>query len=249
MVPEEALTREQIRQIDRLAIEEYGMPGILLMENAGRNAAHVILHEVLPPPNAATVAIVSGSGNNAGDGFVIARHLVNAGVTTEVFLAADPAKLVGDAAVNHRIAERMRIPMSDIHSAEQLAAARLRWKAFDVIVDAILGTGFRGQVRAPLDAVIRAVNATHADPLASGPPLASGSRRRPMVVAIDLPSGLDADTAQPSNATIEADLTITMAARKTGFDYPQSETYTGRVAVVDIGAPRPLIEAILTKTP
>ncbi|MGB9624507.1 MAG: NAD(P)H-hydrate epimerase, partial [Phycisphaerae bacterium] len=106
---------------------------------------------------------------------------------------------------------------------------------------ALLGTGFVGAVRAPLDAIIGAINSVRAS-AASQASGADRSARRPVVVAIDIPSGLDADTGRPCNATIEADLTITMAARKVGFDAPNAGRYTGRVVLVDIGAPRTLLE-------
>lgn len=241
MPPDKALTRDQIRRIDRLAIEEYGVPGIVLMENAGRNAARVIRREVLPTPTGGSVAVVCGSGNNGGDGFVVARHLANCSIDVAIYLASDPARLSGDAAVNYGIVHRMGLPIMDVREPDSLAAAMPKWRACDVIVDALLGTGFVGGVRAPLDAIIDAINSVRASAVsqATGAGL---SARRPIVVAIDVPSGLDADTGRPCNATIEADLTITMAARKVGFDAPGASRYTGRVVLVDIGAPRALLE-------
>jgi NAD(P)H-hydrate epimerase len=103
-----------------------------------------------------------------------------------------------------------------------------------VLVDALLGTGFAGQVRPPLDTIIEAINAVRPSPPGG----------RPVVVAIDLPSGLDADTGRPADATVRADLTITMVARKVGFDAASAACYTGRVIVVDIGAPAGLIEQV-----
>jgi NAD(P)H-hydrate epimerase len=246
MNPEKPLTREQIRRIDTIAIEQYDVPGVILMENAGRNAARAIRRHALSEPERATVAIVCGSGNNAGDGFVIARHLANLGARVELYLAADPARLAGDAAVNYRIAERMGIPQTDVRSSEQLAAAGTRWRQCDVLVDAILGTGFVGQVRPPLDEVIRVINAVKGRP--PGLPAASDASLpvRPVIVAIDLPSGLDADTGSPGNATVRADLTITMVARKIGFDAVGATDYTGPVIVVDIGAPRTAIDQAFT---
>lgn len=226
------MTREQVRRFDRIAIEQYAIPGIVLMENAGRNAARVIRHAALPQPNKGSVAIACGSGNNGGDGFVIARHLMNCGIHTGIFLAADPARLAGDALTNYRICEKMRIPITDLRTPEQIEAAVSQWERSDVLVDALLGTGFEGSVRAPMDAIIPAMNRLRAR-RADGQPAA----HHPVVVAIDLPSGLDADTGRPANATVEADLTITMVARKIGFDALEADRFTGRVIVVDIGAP------------
>jgi NAD(P)H-hydrate epimerase len=218
------LTREQIRRVDRIAAEHFAIPGIVLMENAGRNAAEVIRRELLSDRDPGRVAIVCGGGNNGGDGFAIARHLANAGVEATVYLAADPAKLTGDAETNHRIVERMQIPVTSVRTAEGLAAAQREWRRADVLVDALLGTGFAGQVRAPLSDVIDAINAIR--------PAFNGQ-----IAAIDVPSGLDTDTGCPTNVTVRADLTITMVAEKAGFRACDADHYTGRVVVVDIGAP------------
>ncbi|MEK6644840.1 MAG: NAD(P)H-hydrate epimerase [Planctomycetota bacterium] len=211
------LTRAQVREVDRRAIEEYGIPGIVLMENAGRGAAEIIQGRV---PKGGSVAIVCGRGNNGGDGFVIARHLVNDGVTVHLLLTCESAQLSGDAATNYGIAERMRIPVLRSDWVDTLQSA-------DVVVDALLGTGFCGNVRPPLDAVIAAINAA-----------------RGRIIAIDVPSGLDCDTGKPCNATVRAAETITFVARKTGFDAPGATAFTGAVHVFGIGAPREIVESI-----
>lgn len=229
------LTREQIRELDRIAIEEYGLPGVVLMENAGRNAAEVIRQRALPAADGGRAAILCGGGNNGGDGFVIARHLANAGIDTNVFLAVEPDRLTGDAAVNFRIVERMGLPLFGINTPPTITAARERWRGCDVIVDALLGTGFAGTVRSPMTDIIAAVNAV---PRETG----DGGPARPIVVAIDLPSGLDANTGRPSNATIKADLTITMLASKVGFAAPEAARWTGPVFTVDIGAPTAIMD-------
>lgn len=223
-----SLTRAQVREIDRRAIDEYGIPGIVLMENAARGAAAVILEALKP---AGPVAIVCGRGNNGGDGFAIARHLSNAGLSVELFLACDPAKLTGDAATNHLIAERLGLPRHRCDTPERIDAARTTLRGAAVVVDAVLGTGFSGEVRPPLDRVITVINEAHAGGV--------------VVVAVDLPSGLDADTGRPSNATVRADLTVTFVARKAGFDAPGATEYTGRVYVADIGAPAGLVQELL----
>ena len=223
------LTRAQVREVDLRAIEEFGIPGIVLMENAGRNAAGLI--QGWTPPGG-TVAIVCGRGNNGGDGFVIARHLFNAAVHVELFLACDPRQLTGDAATNARIAEKMALPMHAFDTPERIEPARPLLAQAAVIVDAVLGTGFSGQVRAPLDQVIAAINQ-------------AGGAGRAVVVAVDLPSGLDCDTGAPSNATARAAHTITFGARKAGFASPGAAAYTGQVHVADIGAPRTLVQMIL----
>lgn len=221
------LTRSQSRDVDRRAMEDYGISGVVLMENAGRNAAEIIRARWCADANA-TVAIVCGRGNNGGDGFVIARHLSNRGVNSQILLTAPPDSLEGDALTNYKIAHRMGLPMFPFASPDDIVSQRDRLARATVIVDAILGTGFRGDVRPPLVDAIQAIND-------SGPP----------VVAIDVPSGLDCDTGEPSNATIRAAVTITFVAKKTGFREVLARDYLGEVHVADIGAPSQIVDAVL----
>ena len=213
------LTRAEVREIDRRAIEEFGLPGIVLMENAGRNAA-LLLHERAP---AARVAIACGKGNNAGDGFVIARHLVNLGHDVRLLLACDPEEYRGDAAVNRGVVEKMGLPVARLADAPREEWERSLAGA-DWIVDALLGTGAVGAPRGAIATAIEAVNAVAA-------------RDHVGVFAVDLPSGLDCDTGQAAGACIRASLTGTFVARKTGFDTPGAAAFLGDVRVLDIGAP------------
>jgi NAD(P)H-hydrate epimerase len=219
------LSRDQVRSVDRIAIEEFGMAGVVLMENAGRCTAHETI-KLLDTPADARVCIVCGSGNNGGDGFVIARHLHNAGVAASVLIASDPDRLPGDARANYDILKQMPVPIAPLRTPEQLAEHQASLQSADVIVDALLGTGFAGQPRPPLDAAIRAIN----------------EAEKSKVVAVDLPSGLDCDTGQPSDPCVRADLTVTFIARKTGFDKAPAPEYLGRVVVADIGIPRELLD-------
>ncbi len=218
------MTRQTIREIDRIAIEQIGIPGVVLMENAGRGAARVVL-ELLDDPAAGRVAVVCGPGNNGGDGFVIARHLHNERVEVTVYLAVDASRLAGDARINYEIVRQMDLPIRPMLTAEQLEEGIASMRDCRVVVDALLGTGFAGQVRPPFDAIIRQVNGL----------------TDPKIVAVDVPSGLDCDTGQPSNATVRADVTVTFVAPKVGFGEPAAADYVGRVVVVDIGAPRELV--------
>ena len=221
----QALTREQIREIDRRAIEEYGIAGIVLMENAGRNAAELIRANLKEADQPVAVCILCGRGNNGGDGFVIARHLANAAWNVEIILLADPAKLAPDAKVNYDIAQKMEIPTRPFTEAEAAAGV----SRAQVVVDALLGTGFYGEVRPPLDRAIEFINAAgHA-----------------LKIAIDVPSGLDCNTGQPAAATVRADLTITFVAPKVGF--ARAADYTGRVLVADIGAPQTLLNSATSR--
>jgi NAD(P)H-hydrate epimerase len=223
------LTCQQCRAVDKYAIETLGIPGVVLMENAGRNAADLIEQWLREGPGRegapGRVAVICGRGNNGGDGFVVARHLVRRGHDVWVDLAADPARVAGDAAVNYAIIEKMGVPVRLLDDPQALPAAADRWQHCDVLVDALLGTGFTGIVRDPLAGIIRQINALDG----------------PRVVAIDVPSGLDADTGTAGGEAVRADETVTFLAEKAGYANSASKAYTGLVTVVDIGAPTELI--------
>ncbi len=216
------LTREQVRQIDRRAIEEFALPGIVLMENAGRGAAELLHREVIDGP----VVICCGKGNNGGDGFVIARHLQLFGHEVHILLFADPASLEGDALTNYRVASAARIPLTIVDEpGTSSVTQRLASAAW--IVDALLGTGVTGSVREPFLTAIEQINQ------ASRPTL-----------AVDVPSGLDCDTGWPAGTCVRATLTATFVAMKTGFTEPHAQEFTGPVHVVSIGVPRCLLEEL-----
>ena len=236
-----SLTREQVRAVDLQAIADYALAGIVLMENAGRNAAHLLmtlasLDRVDPPLR---VTIACGRGNNGGDGFVIARHLENLGAEVKLLLACDPAAYRGDAAVNHAVAVRAGIPIDQLESAPMEA-----WSAAlagsDWIVDALLGTGSSGAPRGAVATAIRAINLARHPHGHSQPSPAS---RPPRVLAVDIPSGLDCDTGLTAGECVRADATATFVARKIGFDAPGARAFTGAVHVLDIGVPRRLLDA------
>ncbi len=217
------LSREQVRAIDRRAIDEFGVPGVVLMENAGRGAAEVLLSLGARGP----VVVCCGKGNNGGDGFVIARHLDNRGVPVRVLLFARPEELTGDAAVNCEIVRRAGIAM-EVHSGPALDGQALRKElaAAEWVVDALFGTGLAGAVRPPFDGVIGAINA-------------SGAK----VLAVDIPSGLDCDSGQPLGVTVRALHTVTFVAMKQGFAQPAAREWVGEVHVADIGAPQAALDS------
>src|SRR5579875_1903417 len=150
------LTREQVRELDRRAIEEYGVPGIVLMENAGRSMAERLRTLGVN----GLVVICCGKGNNGGDGFVMARHLDNAGVQVRVLLFGDPSQLADDAAVNYRILTASGIPL-ELFTGVDLDEERLHRQLAnaDWIVDALFGSGLRGAIQPPFDRIIAAINA------------------------------------------------------------------------------------------
>lgn len=214
---EPVLNRRQSREVDRLAIETYGLPGIVLMENAGRGAVEMIVRLGLPGP----YLICCGKGNNAGDGFVIARHLDNRGEAVRVLVWADESELRGDALINFRVIQASGIPLEILGNESALPRLRELLAGAGCVIDALLGTGAKGEPRPPLAEVIDALNA-------AGTP----------IVAIDLPSGLDCDTGLAGRHTIRAAHTCSFVARKAGFDSPDAAAFTGQVHVVEIGAPR-----------
>jgi len=220
------LARHEVRELDRLAIEEYGVPGVVLMENAGANASRLLEGQGIMGP----VVIACGRGNNGGDGFVIARHLEAAGHEVRVLLAAVPEAYGGDAAVNLLIAERSGVSIICLADADA-AAWRVEIDGAAWIVDALLGTGAVGPPRGAIAAVIGAINAVRA----------AGADIQARVLAVDLPSGLDADTGEAPGVCVRADVTATFVAEKAGFANPAAAEFTGAVHVLGIGAPGSLL--------
>ena len=240
------LTRKQVRRIDRQAIEALGIPSVVLMENAGRNAANIILNRLKDKPSTtktpACVVILCGGGNNGGDGYVIARHLYNHGIKVMIHTTTDPSRLSGDVAIHHAVCTKMGLSILPLLTMDDFDAATQSWIDAVVIVDALLGTGFQGQVRHPIAEMIECCNQFCGKHHNSGSEISHGAG--PTVVAIDVPSGLDCDNGQPSNATIRADLTVTFVANKAGFVQPTASPYVGRIVVADIGTPPELIDQI-----
>lgn len=216
-----ALTRDQVREVDRIAIEQFAMPGIVLMENAGRSAAEIIdrLAET------GQITILCGSGNNAGDGYVIARHLQLAGRPVRIVSLVDPRKLQGDARTNATIAEKSDLDIRCVEHQSDLTGAISGSAA---IVDCLLGTGARGPLRGLFADAVSAANAIAAQRF-----------------AIDIPTGLDCDSGEAGDPTFRADHTITFVARKTGFQRQNADAYVGEVHEVGIGVPQKLLDQLL----
>lgn len=214
------LDRQLAREVDRRAVEEYSLSGLVLMENAGRACADTLFRIGVAGP----VVICCGRGNNAGDGFVIARHLDLWGESVRVLLFRDPSELCGDAAANYAVLAKCDIPIVLLDSADDERFDRALHHA-DWIIDTLLGTGAHGAPRPPLDKVIPRLNEHPAKRM-----------------AVDLPSGLDCDTGKPAKITFRADHTCTFVAAKAGFAAETAKEFVGMVHVLDIGAPRKLME-------
>lgn len=221
-----SLRREQFREVDRRAVDDYGMTSLVLMENAGRGAADLLINSGVTGP----VAVCCGKGNNGGDGFVIARHLEAAGIAVSVLLAAQADEYSGDAATNLMILQKSGLPLVSFDPTNKETLKVLddaEW-----IVDALLGTGISGGVRAPYDRMIEAINASEAT-----------------VLAVDLPSGLDCDEGRPLGCCVGANRTVSFVARKSGFDVQGAEAWTGPVTVLPIGVPGRLLAAYNSSGP
>ena len=218
------LNRRQVREVDRRAIEAYGISGAVLMENAGRGVADVLCDLGIDGP----VVIACGKGNNAGDGFVIARHLDLRGRTVRVLLWANSNDLTGDARTNFEILRKTDVPIDRVGAETDYAELFDTLNGADWIVDALLGTGAQGQPRPPMDAAINMLNDAQAKRL-----------------AVDVPSGLDCDTGVAAAATFRARHTCTFVASKPGLEEPIAADFTGQVHVLDIGVPSKLIDEVI----
>jgi hydroxyethylthiazole kinase-like uncharacterized protein yjeF len=214
-----AVTVAEMREADRRAIEEYGIPGAVLMENAGRGAAEVAL-EMLSGEGARRALVLAGRGNNGGDGYVIARHLSNAGIEVRVRVLAAMEEVSGDARVNLEVVRRMKLDVREMRLPEEREKLARELEGCDLVVDAMLGTGTRGEIREPFRTAIELVNA--------------GGRA---VLAVDIPSGMDGDTGEPQGTCIVARRTATFAAAKAGMLRPGAGRFVGKMTVIDIGMP------------
>ncbi|TLD40066.1 MAG: NAD(P)HX epimerase / NAD(P)HX dehydratase [Candidatus Jettenia ecosi] len=220
-----SLTREEMRELDRKAIEEYKIPGIILMENAGRNVAEEVM-KMIDNPEKVKVAILCGKGNNGGDGFVVARHLHNYHIPLKVFLLAKIADILkdGDAGTNLQILLRMRVPVQEMIDSADRDNAVKELDSYTILIDALFGTGLSGEVREPFKTFIRGINNLNKS-----------------MVSVDIPSGLDCNTGKVLGAAIKAVKTVTFAASKRGFYLGDGPGYTGEVVVTDISIPGELI--------
>jgi NAD(P)H-hydrate epimerase len=215
------LSREEVRSIDARAAGEMGLPTLVLMENAGRGAAEWLRGRL----GSGGVVVACGPGNNGGDGGVIARHLDAWEVPVRVVWFAVPDRLSGDAAVQRGILVRWGVAQETWEGPVEPTRLDELFRGADWIVDGLLGTGLTRPVEGPLRAVIEAINR-------AGRP----------TLALDLSSGLDADSGQPQGVAVRATATVTFVAPKLGFDRPGAAGYTGAVHVIEIGAPRRVLE-------
>jgi len=215
-----------MQQIDRRTIEDFGIPGMVLMENAGRGATRFFL-EQFPDLKNQRVGVIAGRGNNGGDGFVIARYLKQKGIQVYVYLLAGSSKVQGDAAANLRFLQQLDIPLFEVPDEASFSRIKSDLAGLDVWIDALLGTGLKSDVKGYFRTVIEYIN----------------DLNKP-VFAVDIPSGLNSDTGQPCGACIRARATATFAFAKIGHMVYPGADFTGALKIVDIGIPPPIVEAV-----
>ncbi len=211
-------SRNEIRELDRMAIEDYGIPGCVLMENAGRG-----IFEYMCSKNVdGLVIICCGKGNNGGDGFVLARYLHNHKVPVKIFIFAKPSEIKGDAKIFLHILEKMNLPIYFFESLSLEPGFFVQeFLSATWIVDALFGTGLAGVIKEPYTTVINTINNSDA-----------------IVLSVDIPSGLDCDNGKELGVFVKADHTVTFVGAKMGFKNSKTKRWLGNIKIVDIGIPK-----------
>lgn len=218
------LQAEQMKEIDRRTTEEYLIPSLILMENAGVKVMDTI-RGLIPALDKSRIIILAGKGNNGGDGLVIGRHLVNAGATVDIFLLGEPDELTVDATINYQILIKMGVNVLTLRNNTEVEVYRNALSSADLVVDAIYGIGFRGELNSYESRLIKMLNISPAP-----------------VLAVDIPSGLEADTGKVHGEAVQADYTVTLAAPKLGQILAPGCDYVGQLIVADISIPARLLE-------
>lgn len=218
-----AATAAEMRKIDQIAIKTFGIPGTVLMENAGVETARQIV-AALGAVEDKMICIFAGKGNNGGDGFVVARHLYNQGAKIKVFILAPKSAITGDAKVNLEIIIRMGISVIEVAGSRDWEKAKIAVTFADCLVDALLGIGFTGEVTGDVAQAVDIINN-------------SGK----LTIAIDIPTGVDADTGQIRGQAVKADYTVTFGLPKPGLLIYPGAQHVGKLTVADIGIPFKLL--------
>lgn len=224
------LYAQEMKWIDQAAMKDYGIPGIILMENAGLRVVERI-EQILAGLSQARVVILCGTGNNGGDGLVVARHLINEGMEVETFLTAQPEELPPDARSNYEILNHMKHSILPLRSEADLDRLTISLLQADLVVDALYGIGFHGSLDDFHSRIARLVN-----------------WGRALVLAVDIPSGVEADSGHVHGEAIQADYTVTFALPKVGLVLEPGKDYTGTLSVADISIPHALLQHADFKT-
>lgn len=221
--------QKEMQLLDRYTMEQLGLPGIVLMENAGASVVTEIIHNF--PKSKTNVFVVAGSGNNGGDGFVIARRLIDYGYEVNLCLAVDEEKLKGDAKIHFNAYKSRNLPYF-LFSKEGMNYFLTVLEKCTIVVDALLGTGVKGEVRSPFYEIIEQIN-----------------RSNKIVISVDIPSGVNANTGEVTNIAVKATKTITFAMPKIGFFLGQGPQYIGQWKVKDISVPELAVERLQLQLP
>lgn len=216
-------TAEEMREIDRIAMESYGIPEVVLMENAGAEAAKAVL-ALCVGREGVKVSVFAGVGNNGGDAFVAARHLDSHGIKCKVYIIGDAERIQGAAKINLDILQNLNLDILQVASQRDWDKVKIALAFSDILVDGLLGTGFHGVLREEMEQVIQMIN-----------------EARKKVVAIDLPSGVDANTGSVSCTAVRASQTVSFGLRKIGLLLYPGAKFAGRIEVAGIGLPKILL--------
>ena len=217
------VTSDEMKEIDRATMENYGVPPAVLMENAGANVTQAVLNEYGPVFLKKT-CIFCGGGNNGGDGFVIARHLKSEGAFVKVFFTGDKDALTKESKTNYEICGKYGVEILELKSSADLEKAGYDIMGCDLIIDALIGTGLKKNVEGFLVQLIVYLN-----------------NMGKYTVSVDIPSGVDPDTGDIKGMAVYADLTVTFGLPKIGITiYPGLE-YVGKLVVADINFPQELL--------
>jgi NAD(P)H-hydrate epimerase len=223
------VTASEMQEMDRQTIQSFGIPGLVLMENAGRGATWFFL-EKFPELKSRRVGVMAGRGNNGGDGYVMARYLSQHDICVTVYLLSEQSKVKGDAAANLKFLDALGVPVIELPDETTFRGRIADLRSEDIWIDAILGTGLKSEVRGYFKSAIDFLN----------------SLERP-VFAVDIPSGLNADTGQPCGTCVHARATATFGLAKTGHMIYPGAAHVGELKVIDIGIPRHVVEKVAPK--
>jgi len=217
------LTSKEMQKIDKLAQDKFFIAGLILMENAGLRAADII-YSCLKLKKKKSVFIFCGPGNNGGDGFVVARHLINKGIKVRIFLVCEKEKLKADALVNFNILKAMKAQIIEFSSIPYLKNAEKALKKAGFLVDAVFGIGLNKNIIGFYEEIVNLLNAVKVP-----------------IISLDIPSGLCPNTGKIFNVAVKAQTTISFAAAKNGFFLKQGPKYIGKLKIVDISIPQELL--------
>jgi len=212
------LTAQQAKELDRRIISDFAMPSILLMENAGRAVAEEVIKEKV---RSRRIAIFCGRGNNGADGLCAGRHLISQGFNPDIYLLGSCTQLKDEARVNLDILLRLKVKIQEVTS-QNISLIKRRIKNYGIIIDALLGIGIKGEVSGLLAETINLINASKA-----------------YVIAVDIPSGLDATSGEVCGVAVKADKTVTFMAKKTGMIINKGKDLCGKIKLKDLGFPFP----------